>query len=705
MDTQADSGTLETPKDAGEGQAGVVKRWLMALDLSGKQEKDWRASAKKVVERYRQEGEENNPFNKERTDQQFNILWSNTEVMRPALYHSTPKPDVRRRYNDEDPQGKEASIVLERAIAYQVDNYDFDQAMTLAVLDLLLPGRAVTRVRYLPTLKTITPPPQLPPPLGFNGDGTPIYAPEHLDENGQPKPQQQAPYDVLVDQDASCEHVAWADFRRGPGRTWDEVEWIAFQHRLTKDQLTDQFGAEIASKVTLDCEADDDDDDKKDGDDNSAELLKRAYVWEIWDKLERQVIFLAPSLKEQPLKTSPDALGLKAFFPIPRPMVALESSDTLVPVELFKLYKDQADELDRITRRINKLINGLKLRGIYDPTLGVLERLMTEGDNTLLPAADSSIATLQTAGAFDKAIWLMPIQTAAQVLRELYVQRDQIKQTIYEITGLSDILRGETDANETLGAQQIKAQSGSRRLRRFQKEVQRYARDLYRLKGEIISEHFEPQILSRMTGKQVTPELAQFLRSDLTRTYRVDIETDSTIAEDEQADQQAVSELLQGITGFVAAFGPVVQAGFMPATAAVTLLKSIVRRFRLGREVEDALDDAQAQLQAKAQQPPQPTPEQQAQQAEMEQQAQQHQLDMQTAAADEQRKQQAFVADETRKQQMFEREQARADQAAVADAERKRYETEARVRVMQQAAEAQAQATRTKAATAGKKAA
>lgn len=690
-----DSATLEKPADAGKGPAGTVALWLRALAMASKQEKDWRKTGGEVIQRYRQEGKDYETF-RSSGGSKFNILWSNTEVQRPALYHSTPKPDVRRRFRDEDPQGKEAAQFLERGLAFSVDapEYDFDQVMNLAVLDLLLPGRSVTRVRYTPTLT-----PTMPQPIGTDPETqAPIYAPEHLDEQGQPKP-----FDKITYQATYCEHVNWKSFRRGPGGTWDEVEWIAFQHKLTLEQITALCGDEVlAKKVSLEFD-DEDGDEDKDQDEDAGQVFKRGEVWEIWDKKARKVLFIAPSLKERPLKEAGDELGLAGFFPIPRPMYALESSDSLVPVELFRLYKDQADELDRITARINKLVSACKVRGIYDATLTMVGELMTSSDNTLLPTKDAAIALMAQGGSFDKAIWLMPIDKIAVVLRELYLNRDQIKATIYEITGLSDIIRGESDPNETLGAQQIKAQSGSRRLRRMQKEVQRYARDLFRIMAEIMGEHFEPFMFQIMGGKAMSDGAMQVLRNDITRGYRIDIETDSTIAEDEQRDQDGVVKLLDGITRYVAAVGPVVQTGYMPAGAAVSLLKSMVRRFRLGREVEDALDDAQGKIEQSGGQMP-PSPEQQAAQAQMQAQQQEMAMKQQAQQADLAAKaqaaelaQRAGEAEEQRKQQAFEREQQRLDQAAVQAAERANYELNAKIDMQRRQTDAAIEAAKAKA--------
>jgi hypothetical protein len=123
-------------------------------------------------------------------------------------------------------------------------------------------------------------------------------------------------------------------------------------------------------------------------------------------------------------------------------------------------------------------------------------------------------------------------------LIDLYKQRDMLVQAIYEVTGIADIMRGSSDPNETLGAQQLKAQFGSSRMKRRQRAIQKWIRDIYKIKAEIIAEHFEPQVLQDMTGDEITPEIMQLLRSDKLRSYRIDIETDSTIFEDAEGEKK-----------------------------------------------------------------------------------------------------------------------------------------------------------------------
>lgn len=577
-----EKGSLEKPGDAGLGGAGEVKRWIKELALAEKEERKWRKAGQRVVSLYQQEKEK-----AEDGEAAFNILYSNTETMVPSLYSQTPTPDVRRRFSDKDPVGKIAAEMLERGVSFALDHYDFDSAMELAVYDRQLPGRGVTRVRYEPITRSVSAPatgeagvePAAPdgkaPPVDPNTVGTDV------------------PEEVVYEA-VRCEHVNWMDFRRGPGRTWDEVDWIGFKHYPTKEENEEWFpGKDVPLTYTEEGE-------EKDTGAPDSDIFKRGEVWEIWDKSERKVKWVCEKYPDDLLRKDDDPLSLQNFWPIPRPLQGIRAPGSLVPVEPYRLYQNQADELDEITKRINSLIEVCQARGVADPTIAELWKMEDKTDGELVPA--ENIAQFMSAGGgLDNAVWMWPVEKIIVVLRELYVARDQIKQTIYEITGISDILRGDTQASETATAQSIKAQWGSLRLRRSQRDVQRYARDLIRIMAEIMAEKFQPQTLMLITGLQLDEPtmmaVMEVLRSDAMRSYRVDIETDSTIQPDEEADKQAITELLSGITNYLAAMGPAVQQGYIPAEAAKAILLSAVRRFRLGREVEDALEEIGQQQQ------------------------------------------------------------------------------------------------------------
>lgn len=569
---------LERKSDTGTDKAAEVRLWLKEIDLASEAEESWRKYAKNVLEVY--EGETQKRFAKDqkgaRTNE-FNILWSNTETLKPALYNSTPRPDVRKRFKDKDPVGRAVAEVLERSVSYTLDAYDFDAVMEDVVHDYLLPGRGVARIRYVPT---------------FVKAGT---------------------EEKLVNEEVRCEIVEWDRVRVGYAKRWDKVPWVAFEHELTRDEVDSQFG-DVGKNVGLDIER------KTDKQEEKADVFKRARVWEIWDKEKKRVLFVAPSYKDGVLKEVPDPLGLKDFFPIPRPLYAVQKTDSLIPTAEYSLYEAQAEELDRITKRINRIINALKVRGVYDSTIKELGSLFDQDDNSFIPATD--IAAIYNNGGLDKSIWMLPIDKIIVVLKELVQQREQIKAVIYEITGIADVLRGASDPNETLGAQEIKQNWAGLRLKRRQKDVQRFVRDLIRMKCEVIAEKFSPQTIMQMTGIQFPThqqkqqimqaaqagdqnaqqmaqqvallpsieEVVQILHSDASRNYRIDIETDSTIEGARQEEQKNLAELFEGMTGFINTAGPAVQTGLLPPPAVKAMLMAAVRRFKLGRELEDELD-------------------------------------------------------------------------------------------------------------------
>ena len=162
----------------------------------------------------------------------------------------------------------------------------------------------------------------------------------------------------------------------------------------------------------------------------------------------------------------------------------------------------------------------------------------------------------------------------------------------------------------------------------------RYVRDIIRIKAEIISEKFSPQTIQLMTGREASPEMLKVMRSDALREYRVDIETDSTIRATQQEDQQEVVKFLEGFTRFVQGIGPSVEAGYLTAKAAKSMVMAASRRFRFGREVEDALNEMDAEQADQGQK--RPSPEEQ----KMQMEGQKMQADMQMKQQDQQMKQQ-----------------------------------------------------------------
>lgn len=449
--TEASTGTGDTRASV-DTKPKESKYWLAEIEAAKTRGANWQKKGREVLKRYRDERDDST-----KNQRKVNILWANTEVLKAALFAQLGNPDVRRAFpkpGAENKIARTAALLLERALTSCGNMYDAEYQIECAVEDYLLPGRGQCWLEY-------------------EAD---------LDET-----------DAIKYQSAKFCYVAWDAFLHGPGSRYDDWPWVGRSHQWTRDELVEKFpehGQKVPLGYTLpECSKDD-----------KSEIFKRAIVWEIWDKTTKQRVYIAEDYALV-LKADSDPLRLRSFFPCPRPLDSVKTTSDAMPIPEFCEYQDQAAELDRVTSRINRLTELLKYCGLYDQSLPDVSKLMDLGyldDGQFEPL--NGAAAWAGNGGLEKAFMVRDLTPIIAALQQLYQQRGILIQTIYEVTGISDIIRGSSDPGETLGAQKLKANFGSQRMQKRQKEVQRFVRDLYRLKGELIAEHFEHKQLSDMTG-------------------------------------------------------------------------------------------------------------------------------------------------------------------------------------------------------------
>jgi hypothetical protein len=627
------------------------------IDRCRRAEDKWRKRAREVLKIYRDDERDEKD-----SSVRYNILWANTEAMKPALYSAVPEPVVARRYKDEDPVGKEVSKVCERALEYFLDCNKFDIQAKKAREDYLLPGRCVMKVHYVPTMAYGDPP---------KIQVTPVYGPEgevraYSDGENEHLMAEQDDSGFYVEGDAEEEVVDEAvDFERVPWdlvvfdtqRCWDDVSKLAFGAYMDAATLKKYFGRK-ANKVQMNYDSTDVDERAGRGE------KKYALVWEIWDKRRREVRCVCNGYDGY-LSKEKDPLKIEGFFPTPEPACAVKTNDSMVPIPLYTLYQDQARELEVTTARLYKIIDALRVRGFYAGTEEAnLKQLFASDDLELIPITNFS--QIAGGGGLEKMIAWLPVEQLMKCAMSLNQHRMMLIESIYEITGMADIMRGATDPRETKGAQVLKSQYGSRRLVDHKQELERYFRDLLRIAGEIICEKFSPETLTRITGVQVTPEMKQLMSDDAMRSYHIDIETDSTVAPDEARDKEQAVEAITALGQFAALVGPLVQAGQMSKEAASGAAQWFVRKFRMGRDLEDFM----RQMEQQPPQPPPPDPEQQAkaqavmQKAQLDQQAAQMKMQLEVQKFELEKQKMAFELEieKAKLQQELEIERMKAEQ-------------------------------------------
>jgi F0F1-type ATP synthase membrane subunit b/b' len=593
-----------------------VERYLRTVGTYDNEFSKWQSRVKKLIKRYRDDtrGQTGNETAK------FNILWSNVQTLIPAVYAKLPKADVTRRFGDNDPVGRVAARLVERAVDFEIEHYpDFRSTMKYCVEDRFLGGRGTCWVRYEPHVA----------PQGIEDDGEQITNAIEPGE-GAPPNLEQIEYEC-----APVDYVHWRDFGHSQGRTWEEVTQVWRWVYMTQEALSERFGEEMARKIPLDQGP-----EPINVYNDSARSFNRAKICELWDKEKLKVYWFCKGMGEF-IDVRDDPLGLEGFFPCPKPLYATTTSDSLVPVPDFVLYQDQATELDILSDRIDGLVKALRVRGVYDASQPALQRLMTEGDNNALIPVDKW-AAFGEKGGLKGSIDLLPLDTISQALIQCYQARQDIKAQIYEITGISDIIRGQTMASETATAQQIKGQYAGLRLRSMQEDVALFATEVIRLKAQIMCLKYQPKtVLEYAAANQMSeadkaqiPAALELLSDKPLRNFRIDIAADSLVQIDEAQMKQERVEFLGAFAQFVQSALPVSQAEPALAPLMLNLLKFGTQAFKGARSIEGEIDQVAEQMKQALANPQQANdPQAQAMQAQQQAEAQKAQIEAQLEQA------------------------------------------------------------------------
>lgn len=553
--------------------------WLDRINEAKERERPWRKKARTVLELYRDE--------KRRTDSRFNVLYSNTEILRPAVFSQIPRPDVRPRLRDDNKASRVSADIVEKVLVNYADGRDFSEPLRKAVDDMLLPGRGVVRVKYAADFSRI-PVTRVEKEVDPESGETLVEGGFVDDFGNRVEPDIQKGDRAFIEDKSServfIEHVLWDDFLISDHRKWEDVDWIAFRVTFSKSQAEDFFGKKKA-------------DDLKIKDKNKNEL----EIWEVWNKPTRERLWISETAKKI-IEKEDDPLGLSGFFPIPAPLYAVRDTGSLVPVPLYKMYQDQAVELDEVVTRLADLTRGTKLAGIVSGEKAAeIKKLENAKDGQLVPVK-----------VFDKPVkemisWV-PVGEGANIIAQLMLRRDALRQEISEISGISDILTGATKEREPFKTQRLKASSASMRLRPLREQVEEMVRDLFRIMGEIVVEKFSPETVAKISGyplQDVTVAL-EYLSDQRLREFRIDVETDSTVRPDLAIEKQELIEFMQ-------AFAPLFQqvvagiTAFPPsAPLLLEILGAVMRQYNLDPKIEDKMQIlAQQVVQVAAQ--PQPS--------------------------------------------------------------------------------------------------
>jgi hypothetical protein len=565
-------------------------------------------------------------------DKEFSMFWANCEVLKPSIYAKPPIPVVTPKFKDRRPVYQQASEVMERCCNVAFDLTRINDLMLLVRDDTSMYSRGVAWCRY------------------ESGKGDSEYDHEK----------------VCID------FKNRRDFLHSISRNWREVTWVAGASYLTRTEARKRF-KEYSGDAYQDADYKVDRESKNVG---GADNRERAKFWEIWDKGSKRVVWVAEGVED--ILDEDDAhLDLQNFFPCPKPAYGTLQRGSLVPVPDVMQYRDQLEEINMLTSRIHAISDALQVKGFYPAGGGEAADAIQTAIRINNPGVTMvPISNFSTFGnSKDPIVWL-PIDQIATTIQGLVMLRKQIIEDIYQITGMADIMRGATDPNETLGAQQLKTQYGSTRIRDKQQELVRLARDLVEITSEIITEKFKDATIIEMSqiqlptnkikqqqmqqlqqglmqlqqqmqqqpqpqqppqqpgsppppAQQPDPQQAQtqallkqgqnelqklqekptidqvlyFLKDNRAKAFVLDIETDSTIMADENAEKQRRTEFITALGPLLTQLSAMIQAEPRTANVAGEILKFSTGAFRAGRSLDGSIDELTELMKEKSNQP------------------------------------------------------------------------------------------------------
>lgn len=586
-------------------KTGTATKWQEIITKSEKHFRSWQIRCDKIEKKYARYDEQ-----AATTARQFQLFWANIQVLKPSVYARVPVPAIKRRFTDiKDIVGRVASELLERTCISTFEFTDIDGVMRNVRDDLLLYARGQAWVRYEAEAKAHA-------DVVASDDEA-----DEMDEADEADETDEAP--AKLNERVCVDFLNRSRFGHSVATNWVEVDCVWRIDYLSREQMIERFQPEDETTFFVDMSKE----TRKD------EEIDNTYkVYQLWCKSSGCVVWLHMDkpdfLDKRPAR---EVMDLSKFFPCPQPAYGTLGSKTLQPVPDYVYYQDQLDEINELTARISALQKTLRLRGFYNSGSGdlksTIETAMSTVDDGAILVPIKDIAQISTQGLSTAIVWI-PIDQVSGVIVQLIALRQQLITDVYEIVGISDIQRGSTNPNETLGAQQLKAQNGSIRVRERQLELQRFARDLTRIVAEVAAENFAPETLAEMSqmnlprrpapilvampdpitgqmipieqpapvppelqGKATLDDVVDLLRNDRARSMRIEIETDSTLQPDEDAEKSRRVEFMTALSQFL----PQAIEGVMKAPQTAPLiaesLRFVVGGFRAGRLMEGVIDE------------------------------------------------------------------------------------------------------------------
>lgn len=616
-----------------------------------------------------------------------NIFWSDIKTLLPNLFFNAPKTKFKRRRLRHDPVASLACEILEENINFSLDNQNFRDHCKDSVRDRLVGGRGQLWIDY--DFKPIE---QIHNIRSQNGiyilDNNQLLPDQFIDqveedENGRLFFRQQ----IVDNQEALIRRLPWQDFIHGGGRCWDEVEWVARPLFMTEKDLVefliDKGGnqkktKEIAENLTkyYDREAH----GNEQICDHESEGISYARIWEIHHRGDGQIYYINENGSDDHKGENPGLLvkkepriSFRNGFPCPKPLTATVQDGKFLPIPDYNYYDGDIESVAVMQARRDDLADMVKVLGFYNESLGgKVKDLLKKESGTMMPLENWS--AFIDKNAWEGNIATFPVEPIIKAIQFLDESQAIALNNHYEMSGISDIMRGNGDPRATATSENIKQGFANIRIAEVQQDVTHFILEAQKIHAEVISEIFTDKNLLEIADlepekMQLSDQAIQLIRSDKMRTLKMDIETDTLLRPDQPAQRAEAVEFLNAFQQLVQALSESTQISphFIEGITKVSI--QVFRKFNLPEELLSEFEEIMWNVTQDLMQQQQAA--QQQQQAEQQAQQQQEPAQIDPLKAKElQIKEQQLISDNAFKaREILKDESAEAHKQKIAELE------------------------------------
>lgn len=652
-----------------------LKYWRTVWAAAEKSAKRWRNDVKEAVKEYLAGRDYLSTDLKSDVGTRFPLYWSIVKTIQPAIYSRTPVGVAEKAFDTaSDPTARLACICAERLAKNLMERSPFDRVM-YAVRDNYIHGEKTTaRIIFEGQIETEKRRKSYQQIQGQGPDGQPMV--QYIDEGGVPFQGTEILQDdqgFFIEEDVETlkgvkiepTPLHYCDYIHTPNaRHQEEIDWMRFETPMTRKQCEAAFGADIAKKLKYSTLGDSKDKEKRDSEVEVPTLY--AFIGETWDKQTRKVYWDCKGYEDDFIKVEDDPWELLNFFPCAPFMLGTCGPDDLYPVPAFVQVRPMIEQLHAVFDRLRRLIRSYKTIGVFDSNVPELQSLANLDDEGIFLAV-GKFREMIGDGGLEKLVKFFPIREIAEAIANVVQSVTFFEQKVNELFGVPDILRGISDPRETAAAQQQKGKFISLAFSATQREFQRLCRDTIEMMIDLALKKVPDRLLAEIMGytfmkqeeQALFPAALELLKNDQQRIIRINIETDSTITMNQNAEIEnrnyLAKTLLDGI-------GAIAKASAENPTLLPPIMETVlyvVRGLKDGKQIEETLKQAlQATMQPQQQQEdPRAAIEQQKLQLEaqkMQQQGAMQQQDLQFKAQElqlravEQQSAQALEAEKLR---------------------------------------------------------